>query len=222
MNDKTIIYYTSNREKPEFERKIIESLKKQAGDIPIISVSQKPMNLGKNICVGDVGHSYLNEFRQILIGLKECKTPYYIHAEADFLYPPEYFIFEPAGDNIYRYDNVWIVLADSSIAYSYRRKRYSEGAQICKTDFMIEVYETWLKSDNLPEWYDGYLFTEKTNRDISMRSKPFIFFHGAIPCVSFKTGKGMRLNTSTLSGRENMKSALPLWGKVDELRKEYL
>ena len=64
--DKTIIYYTSNQEGSLFEEKIRENILKHKGNLPIISVSQKPMGFGKNICVGDVGHSYLNEFRQIL------------------------------------------------------------------------------------------------------------------------------------------------------------
>ena len=45
--NKSIIYYTANMEDPKFENKIISNLKKQAGDIPIISVSRKYMNLGR-------------------------------------------------------------------------------------------------------------------------------------------------------------------------------
>lgn len=72
----TVLYYTSNHKQPEFERKIIENLKETCGDLPIVSVSQKPLNLGGKICVGNVGLSYLNEWRQILIGTREVKTPY--------------------------------------------------------------------------------------------------------------------------------------------------
>lgn len=68
MITKSIVYYTSNHEKPEFEQKIIDDLLSKRGDLPIISVTQKPMDLGTNICVGDVGLSYLNARRQMLIG----------------------------------------------------------------------------------------------------------------------------------------------------------
>jgi hypothetical protein len=44
----TILYYTSNREDESFEKKIQENILKQT-DLPIISVSQKPINFGKNI-----------------------------------------------------------------------------------------------------------------------------------------------------------------------------
>ncbi|MCK9371413.1 hypothetical protein M0R04_15975 [Candidatus Dojkabacteria bacterium] len=52
----TIVYCSSNMEKEEFEGKIKENLVKVCGDLPIISVTQKPINLGTNICVGeDIG-----------------------------------------------------------------------------------------------------------------------------------------------------------------------
>ena len=82
---KTILYYTSNRENEEFEEKIRQNILENCGDLPIISISQKPIDFGKNICVGDVGHSYLNEWRQILIGAKKARTKHVILCEADFL-----------------------------------------------------------------------------------------------------------------------------------------
>src|SRR3990172_149397 len=107
--NKTIIYYTSNREDPKMEQKVIDDMLAKSGNIPIISVSQKPMKLGANICIGDVGHSYLNCRKQMLMAAKLAKTEYIIAAESDILYPPEYFNFEPTGENVYRYFNVWVM-----------------------------------------------------------------------------------------------------------------
>ena len=56
----TIVYYTSNRENPDFENRITFRLLKTAKklNMPLINVTQKPMpGFGKNICVGDVGVS---------------------------------------------------------------------------------------------------------------------------------------------------------------------
>ena len=64
----TIIYYTSNKEDEAFEGKTRKKLLEVCGDIPIISVSQKPIDFGKNICVGDVGACDANLYRQIQIG----------------------------------------------------------------------------------------------------------------------------------------------------------
>jgi len=71
LSDRTIIYYTGCTEDPVFEQRIIDDLKKKAGDIPIISVSRKPIDLGTNICVGEKPVSYTSEWKQLLIGLKD-------------------------------------------------------------------------------------------------------------------------------------------------------
>lgn len=220
MTDVTIIYYTSNREDPKFERKVQESLLKNSGGLPIISVSQKPISLGTNICVGDVGHSYLNEWRQILMGVKEVKTSYVVFAEADFLYPKEYFLFKPKGADVYRYDNIWIIFAWK---YNYYfRKAYSEGAQICKREYVVKILEEHLLGQ--PEWFDGRLVIR--NKRGRRKKNPFngLFesFDTGIPCISFKTGNGMRWMTDIMHSRENIARKLPYWGHIEDLKKEYL
>lgn len=220
MKTKTILYYTANTEDHKFEAKIRKNILKQKGDVPIISVSQKPMDFGKNICVGDVGHSYLNMYRQILIGAKAAKTPYIILAECDFLYPESYFSFEPNGADSYRYSNVWIVFKEK--LYSYRRKINSEGASIWKRRYIIKLLEEYL--DGGPQWHDGRI----QNKDKNGKPKkgtlsvPFELFDGDIACIGFKTGLGMGRQTNVLHGREYMSMKLPYWGHISTLRKEYL
>ena len=103
MGDLTAIYYTCNRERPEFERRIQETLLEAMGDIPLISVSKKPIDLGHNICVGDVpgGDSSQNAYRQFQIGARAATTKWVCPVEADFLYPPEYFTFEPEREDTF-------------------------------------------------------------------------------------------------------------------------
>jgi len=214
----TVIYYTSNKEDPGFEGRIQENLLKVRGGLPIISVSQKPIDLGKNICVGDVGHTYFNEYRQILIGAKAAKTLYVIFAESDFLYPQCYFSFEPKGANIYRYRNIWIVHKDPKI-YAYRRKIHSIGAQICKREYLIKILEKNLEGK--PEWSDKEVVI-RDRKGFDLFNVPFEFFGDDIACISFKTGDGMRRQTNIMPGRENIKLRLPYWGHVSNLRKEYL
>ncbi len=217
---KTILYYTSNREDPNFERKIQDNILNSCGDIPIVSVSQKPIDFGKNICVGDVGHSYLNEFRQILIGAKEAKTEYLIFTEADFLYPPEYFKFEPTGGNIYRYDNVWIIFKHRPTVYF--KKQYSIGAQICKREFIIKELEKYLEGQ--PEWADGKFSIRNVDksRKIDYNDAPFEYFSGENACISFKTGDSMSKRTIVMNNRGSRASVLPYWGNCVDLCKKYL
>lgn len=211
----TILYYTSNREDPEFERKVIENLKETCGDLPIISVSQKPLDLGKNICVGNVGLSYLNEWRQMYIGAKEVNTPFIIFAESDHLYPKEYFNFVPPGEGSYHYDNIWTVFKDVTRAGSYRRKLFSDGAQICDKKSLVARLERFLADK--PQWGIG----EYDEQSLDVR---FDYFSGSTPCIVFKTGDGVSNSANVINkpGENNRKMSLPYWGSVNNLRAKYL
>ena len=54
-DDLTLVYITSNRENEYFESKIIETMKESINGLPVVSVSQKPIDFGENICLGDIG-----------------------------------------------------------------------------------------------------------------------------------------------------------------------
>lgn len=218
--NRTIIYYTSNREDPIFEQKIIADMLSKAGNIPIISVSQKPMKLGKNLCIGDVGFSYLNCRKQMLMAMKLAKTEYVITAESDFLYPPEYFDFQPSGENLYRYENVWIMgLTDKKQQNFYRKRSTSDGAQIVKRNFLIDLLERFLEP--YPGWYI------KNNNETDPRHSPYhrvphTLIHGQNPAVSIKTGNGISLRTAIKEGPESIRKNLPYWGDVNKLLDKFL
>jgi hypothetical protein len=209
----TILYYSSSHEKPEFERKIIENLQEACGDLPIVSVSQKPLDLGKNICVGDVGLSYLNEWRQMFIGAKEVQTPYIVFAESDHLYPKEYFSFVPPRAGSWHYDNVWTVFKDVTRAGSYRRKEFSDGAQICDKKSLVERLERFLADK--PQWGEEYY-------DEQLLDVPFDYFSGPTACIVFKTGDGVSNSANVINKPgNNRKNSLPYWGHVTNLRAKY-
>ena len=108
--DLTVIYYTANYISKEFFDNTWNALMEAIGDYPLITVSQKPMDnmKGTNICVGNIGRSHLNIYRQILIGAKEAKTRYVALAEDDILYPKAHFQLRPSSDEVFNYDvNKW-------------------------------------------------------------------------------------------------------------------
>ena len=106
--DITIIYYTANYISDWFYRHTINTLLEAIQDYPLITVSQKPMDLGENICVGNIGRSHLNIYRQILLGAKAARTRYVALAEDDILYPPSHFRIRPTSDAVFNYDvNKW-------------------------------------------------------------------------------------------------------------------
>lgn len=209
----TILYYTSNREDEAFENLVKRKLLEVCGDIPIISVSQKPIDLGKNICVGDVGACDFNLFRQILIGCEAAKTPYIISAEADCLYPPEYFQFKPDDEaEYYRFGPLYILSKWGSGDWSgFWSKSTAPFAQITKRGYWLRELSKvfadkplWSKPGErvrLP------LFLDRDWDTCELKN----------PVINLKTGQGMRKNTQ-VDG--NCISRVPYWGKGTDLRKE--
>lgn len=210
MNNVTIIYYTANQEKPEFEAKIIENLKKQAGNIPIISVSHKPMDLGKNICVGEQVLAYSNVLRQTFIGLKEAETEFCIAAEDDCLYPPEYFQFTPpTKDNVYMYTNV-VVHFDRR--KRFWKKRFVEAAQMCGREFWVKSIEKILEGHSSWE-------SIPVNPPFVFTTRDQYSWTGENPVIYFKTKKSFKFKTGFISGSM---MELPYWGTVAEIENKFL
>lgn len=211
----TVIYYTSNRENEDFENKIKAKLLETIGDLPLISVSQKPIDFGENICVGDVGISNQNVYRQFQIGAMHAKTPFVIAAEADCLYPEEYFKFVPESiDMCCRYDNVWIIYKNSDSGFV--NKAYSECAAVWGRENLIRHIEKRLKGRG--QWRDTLEHGASVPR---LFGKHILFFHGEIPVVNIKTAEGMHKTTGVIKDQDpNGVKKLPFWGTAKKLRKE--
>ena len=214
MNDPlvTLLYYTSNREKEPFASKIRENILLNKGDLPLISVSQKPLpGFGYNICVGEHNNSYFNEFKQILIGLREVKTPFVLNVEADFLYPPEYFKFVPPTLRGYRYKNVWISYQGGKRFYYKGQAR--TGAEINVTKDYLALIENYYKDK--PEWGEDISPPLKGSVIVPLEDE---YTWGELPAISFKTGNGIRKHTN-INKNHPSKTELPFWGEKDKLDK---
>lgn len=186
---KTILYYTSNREKPEFEKRIQDNLLKVSGGLPIISISQKPINLGKNICVGDVGTSGFNMFRQVQIGLSEVKTDFAISAEADCLYPPDYFTFSPTKlDVAYRDSNLYVMGRRRD--YFFRKPEGATHAQVVGTQFYLQVLNKLF--EGAPKWsVEEKNFPKERNKQNDV-FESIEYWESENPVVQIKTKDSMR------------------------------
>ncbi len=216
MIDTTIIYCSSNREKPEFEQRIRDGILKSAGNIPIISVSQKPIDFGQNICVGDVGASGFNFFRQVLIACKAATTKFVTSAEADCLYPPDYFTFIPDRDDVcYRDSNLYVM--GNRRDYFFSKKEGATHAQVVGREFYIRTLEKLF--ENAPEWN-----AEEKNFPKERFGKEDVFdkieyYETESPVVQIKTGDSMRHYTH--SDRTPIYE-IPYWGSGKLLRPQYI
>jgi hypothetical protein len=139
----TIIYYTANREGERFERVIRDQILRVAGGLPIISVSQQPLDFGVNICVGEVGISNQNAHRQFQIGCQAATTEFVHSAESDTLYPMEYFQFIPEDAiNAYR-TPIYLFRIGGDRFY---RKKASESATVVGREYAIRAIRESLRN----------------------------------------------------------------------------
>jgi len=209
MADKTVIYFTSNREEPGFEGRIMRKLEQTAGDIPIVSVSQKPIELGTNICVGESEPSTRNALNQLLIGAKEAKTRFVCLAESDFIYPKEYFDFTPASENIgYLAAPVYVLFAQRGKARLFARKVGGcDSAMVVGRECLI---------DSLVKALSGEVVTFL---DL-LKNMEHSRFLMTVPAVTFKTSQNMHRKTPF--SRSSVCRELPGIGNSADLIKEYM
>jgi hypothetical protein len=198
----TIVFYTSNQEKENFQTYILTSLiiDSESMNIPLITVSQKPLKNCKNICVGDIGVSTQSILKQMLIGCEQSKTPFVTFAEADTLYPPDYFCY-PAEDINKRYwfEPVYVLYHNKDAFYLKGR---SDCGHMAGRLYVISLLKEALKKGKMMEYRGEY---RPTKVEIE------------IPIINIKTGNGMNQKTQTSSVPV---LSLPEWGKASVLRKE--
>jgi len=216
----TIIYYTSNRENEKFEKKVrtrlLEAIRGVSPPIPIVSVSQKPIDFGHNICVGKKYPCDINIWRQKLIACKVATTPFVITAEADCLYPPDYFTYTPSDANHhYRHMNVWILEKNKNVFY---RKESSEGAEIVGRKHYIRQIEKALEGK--PEWAtEKEAKTPGLSKVVVLWKRGWKVWMGENPVISIKTGDGIRSHARRMVGQVST-NKLPYWGSIEEVKKE--
>lgn len=215
--DATVIYCSSNMELPAFEAKIVDSLLKNCGDLSIISVTQKPMGLGRNICVGDeIGVSGFNYFRQFLIGCEAAKTDFIISAESDCLYPPDYFSFRPERqDGCWRNSNLYVM--PDKRPFFFHKREGATHSQVVGRKFYINRLRFLFR--DAPMWsVEEKNFPKERHRKEDVVEK-VEYWRTKNPVFQIKTHLGMRYYTN--SDRTPIHE-LPYWGKGTDIYREFV
>ena len=211
----TIIYCSSCMENPGFEQRIQENLLKVCGDLPIVSVTQKPMNLGKNICVGDdIGVTGFNFFRQSLLACLEAKTKFVISAEADCMYPPSYFEWIPPKENIcYRNSNLYVM--PDYRDYFFHKPEGATHAQIVGREFYIKILKKLFEGAPMWSKEEKNFPKERWRKEDVFDKNQIEYYETKEPVFQTKTHKSMRYYTR--SERIPIYS-LPYWGEGKKMR----
>lgn len=213
----TVIYYTSNREDEAFEQRIRDNVLAVSGGLPIVSVSQRPIDFGQNIVVGDVGASGFNMFRQVQIACEAAKTKFVISAEADCLYPPDYFLLAPPRDDIcYRNSNLYVM--PQHRAFFWLKPEGATHAQVVGREFYLRRLQSLF--NGAPQWSveERNFPKERWKKEDVFEKGQMSYYQTAYPVVQIKTSRSMRHYTN--STRVDTPE-LPYWGTGQEFRRRW-
>jgi hypothetical protein len=163
MSDLTILYITNSKLDPALAVPCREYLKRAANGHPIVSVSQEPLDLGENVCVGELPYVALSIDVTIRAGLERVETPFVAIAEHDCIYSAEHFNYVPPDKEFFWYNNNnWLVQYQNprfpqyDSMYSYFDMRRVQSQLICGTENFRDAIEEKIAILSDPAWLDRY------------------------------------------------------------------
>lgn len=226
-SDLTLIYYTSNK----IDEKAASNVRKHLVSInqnkyPIISVSQKPISLGENICIGEIGVSSYNLYKQILIGARAAKTKFIACCEDDTLYTMEHFSVRPTDEKTFLYNiNMWFM----EPTQFWHKNDTGMCTCICPREELIKVLEARYKKFPNPipgrdkDVYRHFQEPGKFDGHFGIPNSTYAFFSTktAIPVFNYRGSlhgkqgarRSLRVFANPLDGWGD---AVSLWNKFWE------
>ena len=161
--DKTILYTTCGTLDPTLADLCRRWLVKSSLGIPIVSVSQKPLDFGKNVCVGDIGRSGISLDIQLHAGLEAIDTKWVMVAEHDCLYSEEHVRWTPPDEEYFYYNiNNWLLQYENlnrrewNGMYSHVQRRMIQSQLVCSTKHYLEAMTKKLEIELDPRWSEVY------------------------------------------------------------------
>jgi len=224
MQDITILYLTASlipEAFGEYQRKV---LLEAIGDTPLISLSRKPLDFGKNVL--QIGPKCLDTiYREMLRGAKLAETPYVAIAEDDTLYPKEHFNFYRPDKDTFAYNqNRFALFMWGTPTYSWRNRK-TNATLIAPRDLMIEALEERFAKfpDSIPERIVGELGRGMVERNMGVTLRNAIEVYSEISVIQINHDAG----SDDRAKRHRKKLGpikaydIPHWGRAEEIAKMY-
>lgn len=215
--DTTLLYYTANRIPEQFAKNVRDHLWELSNGMPIISVSQKPIDFGENIHAEGLLPCSYNVYAQILMGAEKAKTKYVVCCEDDSLYTIDHLNFEPPLDLFYYNRNVWHL----SPRGFFHNRRLVMSMCVVKTSLMIDSlrarFDKYPSSDaeNVSKWWGEPGWGEE---ELGLPRVGWSPFKTRIPSVTIH-------HRDSLFGDKrayrNLRQELPFWGKAENVRGKF-
>lgn len=224
----TAVYYTANTISDHFARGTRKYLLDALGDLPLISVSKKPIDFGENI-VTDIPSSHFNIYRQALVGAKAAKTPYIALCEDDVLYSPEHFKYRPSPGKFAYNLGAWSLFtwSDPPMFTHKGTVRRNLNSLICERELFIEAMEErfarWDHNLEKKRLKDVWAEPGKYERQLGVTVRESEEFYTNPPNIIFS--HETELSFAGLGKRKRLGEFrafdIPYFGQAQEIRKIY-
>lgn len=200
-SDLTILFYSANVVSKKIMEPVVRSLKRHG--YPIVSVTQEPMELGKNIVVPKE-RSKVNIYKQVLTAAKAAETEYVALCEDDCLYVKDHFKYRPKAPFAYNL-NRWNLILSQKV-YNYR-KRPILSQCIAHRETLIKCLEE--RFENYKEEIE--LYTEMGRNEGSVYS--YETFETEKPNLVICHNKST-FGNKLVAHDSPIEKFLPVWGDV--------
>lgn len=222
----SIVYYSANYINDFFADNVRKQLLNVAKNtLPIISVTQKPINFGKNICCGEIGRSHLNIYRQATRGALEAITKYIAFCEDDVFYSEEHFNYLPNKTPFIYDENMWNIYTwTKPPLFSWKGRKNMNGL-ICDREEFIRAMEERFAKYPIDEEVPLHLWAEpgKYERQLGVKVNSWEFYQPKEASVVFSHPAELSfegLGTRKRLGEKRIENLEP-WGKASDFVKFY-
>lgn len=225
---KGIIYYTDNRLDGTaigmtVQYRLLET------DLPIVSVSLKPIEFGQNIVL-PLERGHLTMAKQILAGLEASTSEIIFFCEHDVLYHPSHFDYTPENREVYHYNlNTWKVNAETGHAVHYITKQLSG---LCGyRDVLIEHYRERIRRIEAEGFSRAMGFEPGSHgRKERVDDRKSVSWYSEFPNVDIRHDKNLtasRWKKSDFRDQRNCQGwkesdRIPGWGRIEGRFDEWL
>ena len=137
----TVLYYSDNVIPETLQRLCLSWLRIAVGNLPIVSVTFEPLDLGTNIVVGKQRRSEKQLYRQMEVGVQAIKTTHVYCAEHDVVYPQSHFQLPEPERVMYDQNRVFL----TSRGWLPSTKTYPMSGVVANRDELLRCVQERLK-----------------------------------------------------------------------------
>ena len=228
-NDITAIFLTQNEVPDEWMKFHNKVLLEALDGAPLITLSRKPMNLGKNI-LQDKPKSMSNIYWQLLRGAKMATTDYIAVVEDDSLYPREHFLQRPSKNKIgYNMNHwslfTWITSHHPYPIYSWRNRR-GNYSMLSYRKLVIECLEERFKKfpNGTPDKITGEIGRHMVERNMGITLRDVEEFETTVSIINFNHSNAsddLQIRQRKSLG-EIRAYDIPYWRRAENLVKKWI